>query len=134
MLNVQSTLEDRIRKAQGSDKDLMKIRKHTGENKAPDFRVDDKGTLWYKDRICVPKEGGFRQVIMDEAHNSAYSIHPGSTKMYLDLRQNIGGMECRRILHDLSPTVIRVRGSRPNIRSQQDCYNPYPFRFGNGMR
>ena len=37
MLNVQSTLEDRIRKAQGSDKDLMKIRKHTGENKAPEM-------------------------------------------------------------------------------------------------
>jgi hypothetical protein len=25
----------------------MKICKHTGENKAPDFRVDDQGTLWY---------------------------------------------------------------------------------------
>ena len=60
MLNVQSTLEDRIRKAQSSDKDLMKIRKHTGENKAPDFRVDDKGTLWYKNRICVPQKGDFR--------------------------------------------------------------------------
>jgi hypothetical protein len=86
-LSVQPTLEDKIRKAQGSDKDLMKIRMHTGENKAPDFRVDDKGTLWYKDRICVPKEGDFRQTIMDEAHNSAYSIHPGSTKMYVDIRQ-----------------------------------------------
>jgi hypothetical protein len=80
-------LEDQIRKAQGSDKDLMRIHMHTGENKAPDFRVDDKGTLWYKDRICVPKEGEFRQTIMDEAHNSAYSIHPGSTKMYVDIRQ-----------------------------------------------
>ena len=64
----------------------MKIHKHTGENKALDFQVDDKGTLWYKDRICVPKEGDFRQEIMDEAYNSAYSIHPGSTKMYLDLK------------------------------------------------
>ena len=86
-LSVRPALEDRIRKAQGSDKDLMRIRKHTGENKAPDFRVDEKGTLWYKNRIYVPKEGDFRQMIMDEAHNSAYSIHPGSTKMYLDLKQ-----------------------------------------------
>ena len=54
VLNIQSTLEDRIRKAQGSDKDLMEIRKHTGENKAPDFRVDNEGTLWYKNRIYVP--------------------------------------------------------------------------------
>jgi hypothetical protein len=86
-LSVQPTLENKIRESQGSDPDLMKIRKHTGENKAPDFRVDNKGTLWYKDRICVPKEGDFRHTIMDEAHNSAYSIHPGATKMYMDLKQ-----------------------------------------------
>jgi hypothetical protein len=60
----------------------MKIHMHTGENKAPDFRVDDKGTLWYKDRISVPKEGDFRQTNMDEAHNSAYSIHPGFTSRF----------------------------------------------------
>ena len=54
VLNDQSTLEDRIRKAQSSYKDLMGIRKQTGENKAPDFRVDNEGILWYKDRICVP--------------------------------------------------------------------------------
>ena len=87
-LSVQPTLEDSIRKAQGSDKDLMKIRKHTGDNKAPDFRVDDKGTLWYKDRICVPKEGDFRQMIMDEVHNLAYSIHPG-------VHQNVFGFKTK---------------------------------------
>ena len=87
VLDVQSTLEDRIRKAQSSDKGLMEIRRQTGENKAPDFRVDDKETLWYKNRICVPKEGKFWHIIMDEAHNSAYSIHLGATKMYMDLRQ-----------------------------------------------
>ena len=70
-LDIQPTLGDRIREAQGSDENFIKIGKHTGENKTPDFRVDDKGTLWYKDRICVPKEGDFRQVIMDEAHNLA---------------------------------------------------------------
>ena len=81
----------------------MKIRMHTGENKAPDFRVDNEGTLWYKIRICVPKEGDFGHIIIDEAHNSAYSIHPGSTKMYMDLKRNTGGRERKRILHGLSP-------------------------------
>src|SRR6185295_2314895 len=37
VLDVQSTLEERIRKAQRSDKGLMEIRRQTGENKAPDF-------------------------------------------------------------------------------------------------
>ena len=58
-LSVQPTLEEEIRKAQGSGQDLMKIRKHTGENKAANFRVDDKGTLLYEDRICVPMKGNF---------------------------------------------------------------------------
>jgi hypothetical protein len=49
--------------------------------------VDDKGTLWYKDRICVPKVGKFQELILDKAHNSAYSIHPGATKMYMDLKE-----------------------------------------------
>jgi hypothetical protein len=34
----------------------------------------------------VPEQGHYRNTIMDEAHNSAYSIHPRATKMYVDLR------------------------------------------------
>ena len=35
----------------------------------------------------MPKEGKFQELILDEAHNSAYSIHPGATKMYMDLKE-----------------------------------------------
>jgi hypothetical protein len=51
----------------------------------PDLRTDEQGVLWFKNRLCVPK-GEAREVLLDEAHNSAYSIHPGTTKMYLDLK------------------------------------------------
>ena len=50
------------------------------------FRVDDKDTLFFEDRLVVPK-GDLRKVIMDEVHNSLLSIHPGSSKMYQDLKQ-----------------------------------------------
>jgi hypothetical protein len=36
----------------------------------------------------VPKGVEVRQQILDEAHLIRYSIHPGSTKMYLDLKQH----------------------------------------------
>jgi hypothetical protein len=35
----------------------------------------------------VPKKEVLKKTILDEAHTSRYSIHPGSTKMYHDLRQ-----------------------------------------------
>ncbi|KAD1742254.1 hypothetical protein E3N88_42361 [Mikania micrantha] len=38
------------------------------------------------DRIWIPHYGGLRNVVMDEAHKSRYSIHPGSDKMYHDLK------------------------------------------------
>ncbi|GJS07863.1 putative reverse transcriptase domain-containing protein [Tanacetum coccineum] len=38
------------------------------------------------DRIWVPLVGSVRTMIMDEAHRSKYSVHPGADKMYHDLR------------------------------------------------
>jgi hypothetical protein len=50
------------------------------------FRVDERGSLWFKDRLVVPKNHGLHKKIFDEAHTSKYSIHLGSTKMYHDLK------------------------------------------------
>ena len=55
--------------------------------KAPEFTEDEQGTIWFRKRICVLDIEHLREMIMKEAHDSAYSIHPGSTKMYQDLKQ-----------------------------------------------
>ena len=55
--------------------------------KAPGFRMDDNETLWSGKRLCVPEIKAIQDEILREAHESAYSIHPGSTKMYLDLKE-----------------------------------------------
>jgi hypothetical protein len=54
--------------------------------KAPGFRTDDHGTLWFEKRLCVPEDMAIRDVILCEAHELAYSVHPKSTKLYLDLK------------------------------------------------
>jgi hypothetical protein len=85
-LSVHPILDDQTKEAQKDEVELMKIKAQTTENKAPDFRVDQYGILWFKKRMCMSKQGHYWNTIMDEAHNSAYSIHPGATKMYVDLR------------------------------------------------
>ena len=40
--------------------------------------------LKYQGRLCVPYVDGLMVWILEEAHGSRYSIHPGSTKMYHD--------------------------------------------------
>ena len=45
------------------------------------------GTLCFKDRSWIPLFGGIRDLIMNESHKTKYSIHPGSDKMYQDLKK-----------------------------------------------
>ena len=52
------------------------------------FALGDDGILKQQDRLCVPDVDDLRTRIIAEAHGSRYSIHPGSTKMYHDLKQN----------------------------------------------
>jgi hypothetical protein len=85
-LTVHPILDDQIKEAQKDGEELMKTKAQSGKNKALDFRVDQYGILWLKKRLCVPEQGHYRNTIMDEAHNSAYFIHPGATKIYVALR------------------------------------------------
>ncbi|WVZ63251.1 hypothetical protein U9M48_012896 [Paspalum notatum var. saurae] len=84
---AEPTLEEEINKYQKEDEKLQEIRESLKKGEAPDFKEDEQGTLWYKNRICVPNVDNIRKLILSEAHDTAYSIHPGSTKMYYDLKE-----------------------------------------------
>ena len=49
------------------------------ERQGSSFQRRWSGTLWYKNRICVPDVKDLRKLILSEAHDTAYSIHPSST-------------------------------------------------------
>jgi hypothetical protein len=84
-LEVKPILEDLIRKAQRLDTETTSLAERARKEQLPDLKIDEEGTLWFRDRLCIPK-GEAGEILLDEAHNSAYSIHPGTTKMYLDLK------------------------------------------------
>nr|GEU32520.1 putative reverse transcriptase domain-containing protein [Tanacetum cinerariifolium] len=60
------------------------IRKHIPKEKL-ELRAD--GTLCLNGRSWLPCYGDLRSVIMHESHKSKYSIHPGSDKMYQDIKK-----------------------------------------------
>nr|AAM12303.1 putative polyprotein [Oryza sativa Japonica Group] len=85
-LTVQPTLESQIREAQKDDEGIKELIKRIQKMKDTDFSIDDQGTVWCGPRICVPAKKELRDLILKEAHESAYSIYPGSTKMYQDIK------------------------------------------------
>ena len=53
-----------------------------------EFVTDSRGLMTFQGRIWVPSVGGMRTILMEEAHRSKFSIHPGATKMFLDLKKD----------------------------------------------
>lgn len=83
---VQPTLEDQIREAQESEEEINTIKENMKKDEAISFSIDEKGVVLFGKRICIPNKKELKDLILREAHESAYSIHPGSTKMYLDIK------------------------------------------------
>jgi hypothetical protein len=85
-MEVGSSLLQDIQKGQLEDEKIQEIKFNIKEEKSPSFLEDEEGVLWYKGRICVHNIKELKDKILREAHESAYSIHPGRNKMYHDLK------------------------------------------------
>ncbi|GJY38099.1 putative reverse transcriptase domain-containing protein [Tanacetum coccineum] len=75
---LNSQVEARKEENYGTE-DLCGMIKHL------ESRAD--GTLCLKNRSWIPCFGDLRALIMHESHKSKFSIHPGSDKMYQDLKK-----------------------------------------------
>jgi hypothetical protein len=85
-MEVEPALEAKIWEGQLEDVKLKEIRQLIKDNKTSDFSKVSQVTLWLGKQICIPNLKFLKELILREAHDSAYSIHPGSTKMYKDLK------------------------------------------------
>ena len=95
-LVAKPTLTDQIIAAQKRDKGISKIKENIASGGASCFSTNDHGVVYFEDRLVVPKNQHLRQLILKEAHESPLTIHPGSTKMYQDLRQRFWWTRMKR--------------------------------------
>ncbi|GJS14142.1 putative reverse transcriptase domain-containing protein [Tanacetum coccineum] len=81
-------------------------------------------SLYFMDRIWVPLIGDMRSIIMDEAHKTKYSVHPGADKMYYDLRDRYWWPGMKRdiatyVSKCLTCSKVGSRASKPSGLLQQ---------------
>ncbi|KAL1224845.1 RNA-directed DNA polymerase-like protein [Cardamine amara subsp. amara] len=72
-----------VRLAQEKDERLIQASREAGS----EYQVSANGIILVSGRVCVPLDEGLRREILSEAHASMFSIHPGATKMYRDLKR-----------------------------------------------
>jgi hypothetical protein len=85
-LVIQPSLQDEIKKHQLEDMFIAEEIRRIRAKQSSEFTLEDDGSLWYKGRICVPNIPDIKKTILEEAHQTPYTLHPGSTKMYMDLK------------------------------------------------
>ena len=79
-------LLNQVLEAQNNDEKIDEIVNHNRVGKETEFTAKKKGFLYYRDQVCVPNDDELKKSILEEAHSGSFSIHPGSTKMYQDLK------------------------------------------------
>lgn len=84
-LDVQPTLINRVKATQSEDPQLKNIVDVVSAGRL-EFRLDDDGALWFGQRLYVPNVVELKKEIMRKGHSYTFSAHPGSTKMYRDLK------------------------------------------------
>ena len=52
--------------------------------------------MYYRDRVCVPNDDELKKSILEEAYSGSFAMHPGSTKMYQDLKTSYWWSEMKR--------------------------------------
>ena len=87
-LTVSSDIHTEIIRCQPGDVKLERIRKKIEEGKEMDFAIHEDGSIRYKNRLCVPQRcAEIKEKLMQEAHHTPYSVHPGGDKLYKDLKK-----------------------------------------------
>ncbi|GJW37810.1 putative reverse transcriptase domain-containing protein [Tanacetum coccineum] len=88
------------------------------------FEVRPDGTRYFDKRVWLPRLSGLRDLIMHESYKSKYSIHPGSDKMYQDLKQlywwlNIKAEIATYVSKCLTCAKVKAKHQRPSGLLQQ---------------
>ncbi|RVW93684.1 Transposon Ty3-I Gag-Pol polyprotein [Vitis vinifera] len=78
----------RIVEAQVHDEFLEKVKAQLVAGEIDEnWSMYEDGSVRFKGRLCVPKDVELRNELLADAHRAKYTIHPGNTKMYQDLKR-----------------------------------------------
>ena len=86
--HVRPLLMDQILVTQSQDPHMIKLKEEIEKGKKAEFQIRDDDMIVKGQRMCVPEYSELKRDIMEEAHSSAYAMHPGSAKMYKTLKEH----------------------------------------------
>nr|GEZ08740.1 putative reverse transcriptase domain-containing protein [Tanacetum cinerariifolium] len=108
----------------------VKVENLQGMDKSFQIRLD--GTRCIKNRSWLPLFRGLRDLIMHESHKSKYSIHPGSDKIYQDLKKLYWWPDMKAVITEYVGKCLTCLELRQHVRSHPSYWYNQKFLCGSG--
>ncbi|XP_042415181.1 uncharacterized protein LOC122004343 [Zingiber officinale] len=85
---AQLPIVERIKEAQATDQHLQFLYSRIIPGQQTGFSCNESRILYFQGRLCAPKSPSMKEDLLQEAHQSRFTIHPSGTHMYRDLRHS----------------------------------------------
>ncbi|XP_072077994.1 uncharacterized protein [Arachis hypogaea] len=86
-LQISNMFKMDIQRAQQDERKLQKLLQPVGDKRREEFAKEGERVWRDKGRVCTQDVRSLRQDMLSGAHYSGFSVHPGSTKMYCNLKK-----------------------------------------------
>ena len=91
------------------------------------FKVDQKGLIWFKRRICMPNVRYLKLFILNEMHKPPYAGHPGYQKMVTTLRKKFYSPNLKVYLVDYLSKCLECQQVKSGHQHPADLLQHFPI-------
>ena len=134
-LEIRPTLMDQIGASLQGDPQILdimeKLKKGGTSSHLSRYAIDEKGWLRRDGRLCVPQSGSLIKAVLEEAHHSKMTIHPGGDKMYRDMKRVFFWAGMKKDVAEFVSQCLVCQQSKLSKRSLVDYFVRWRFRSGN---
>ena len=81
----------------------------------------------YKNRLCVPNDMDLRKKILYENHNTVFTMHPGSNKMYQDIKQYYWWLGMKKDISEYVSKCLTCQQVKVEHQVPSGLLNPLPI-------
>jgi hypothetical protein len=127
MTELNVNFKDTIINRQSEDAFLVEEVNNILKGRQSAFELRENQSLWFQGRICVPNILEIKEIILKEAHQTPYSIHPGSTKMYMDLKEIFWWNNMKREIEKYVSECHTCQKLKAEHQSPVDKLQPLPI-------
>ena len=120
-------LKQMIVNAQKNDAKLKELAQLVSTGDKTDFAIDGSGGLLYKNILCVPNDMELKKKILYESHNTVFTMHPGSNKMYQDMKQSYWWQGMKNDISEFVAKCLTCQQVKAEHQVPFNLLNPLPI-------